>query len=92
MYLIYTRRIYSQAMGDFEGGSVLRAIALCASITAAIYGFIVLLVPWPQLLTYVSIVWLCRGALDAALGWFGSGIHGVDVSVSTDKGRRHYLM
>jgi hypothetical protein len=85
-------RLSSQAMGDFEGGPVLRAIALRAAITAAIYGFLVLLVPWPRLLTYVCIVWLCRVAIDGILGWFGMGIHGCrPLSVSTDKGRQHYL-
>lgn len=92
MYFIYTGRIYSPTIGAIEGGSTLRAVAIRSAITCVIYGFIVLLIPWPRLITYVSVVWLCRAALDTILGWFGGGIHAVTAAVSTDKGRRHYLV
>ena len=92
MYFIYAGRIYSPTIGAVEGGPTLRAVAIRSAITFIIYGFIVLLVPWPRLLTYVSAVWLCRAAIDTVFGWFGMGVNGVTVAVSTEKGRRHYLV
>jgi len=89
---IYTGRIYSPTIGPIEGGPTLRAAAARSAITFVIYGFIVLLVPWPRLITYVSVVWLCRATLDTILGWFGQGIHAVTIAISTEKGRRHYLL
>jgi len=92
MYFIYTGRIYSPTIGTIEGGPSLRAVAVRSAVTFAIYGFLVLLVTWPRLLTYVSLVWLCRAAVDTILGWFGGGVHHITVAVSTDKGRRHYFV
>ena len=94
MYFIYTGRTYSPTIGAVEGGPTLRAIAIRSAITLAVYGVIALLVPWPRLITYVSVVWLCGAAFDTILGGFGRGVHGVTVAVmsNSEKGRRHFLV
>ena len=92
MYFTYTGRMHSSTIGSIEGGPTLRAVALRSAITFTIYGFLVLLVPWPRLLTYVSIVWLCRATIDAALVWFGKGDQSSTSAIMTDKGRRHCII
>jgi len=92
MYCIYTRRIYSPTIGPIDGGPTLCAVAIRSVVTFTIYGFLVLLIAWPRVLTYVSIIWLCREIIDALLGWVGKGVYGVTVAIMTDKGRRHYLV
>jgi len=92
MYFIYTGGIESAKIGPIDGGPTLRAVAIRSAVVFTIYGVLVLLIPWPRLLTYVSIVWVCKEMVDAILGWVGKGVHGVEVSMMTDKGRRGYLV
>ena len=92
VYFIYTRRIESPTIGPIDGGPTLRAIAIRSAVVCTIYGILVLLIPWPKLLTYVSIVWVCKEMVDAVLGWVGKGVHGVVAAMMTDKGRRHYVI
>ena len=40
------------------------------------YGFIVLLIPWPKLLTYLSGAIVCLMIIDAILSVFGFGVIG----------------
>ncbi len=89
MYFIYTGRIHSQVIGNIDGGPTLRAVAIRSVVAFVVYGFLVLFIPWPRMLTYVSIVWLCMEIVDAALGLFGRGVHGITMAVSTEKGRRY---
>jgi hypothetical protein len=92
MYFIYTRRIESPTIGPIDGGPTLRACAIRSAVVCTIYGVLVLLSTWPRLLTYVSIVWVCKEIVDAVLGWVGKGVHGVEAAIMTDKGRRNYLI
>ena len=92
MYFIYTGRIHSPAIGLIQGNPTLRAVAIRSVVTSAIYGFVVLFVRWPQLLTYLSIVWSCREIVDDVLGWCGRGTHGVQWMVINEKGRRHVVI
>jgi hypothetical protein len=92
MYCIYTRRIGSPTIGPIDGGPTLRAVAIRSAVVCTMYGFLVLLIPWPRLLTYVSIVWVCKEMVDAMLGWLGKGVHGVEVAMMTNKGRRQYCI
>jgi len=92
MYVIYTGRTYSPMVGAIEGGPTLGAVAIGSGIAFAIYGFIALLIPWPRLITYVSVVWLCRAAFDAVLGWFGKGAHRIRLVESSGNLRRHYVL
>jgi hypothetical protein len=92
MYFIYTGRIHSPTIGSIDGGPTLRAVAIRSAVTFAIYGFLVLLIPWPRLLTYVSMVWLCKEIVDALLGWVGRGVHGSTSVMLTEKGRKHYVI
>jgi len=92
MYFIYTGRIESPAIGRIEAGRTLRAIAVGSALVFTIYGVLVLVIPWPRLLTYVSVVWVCKELVEAILGWVGKGVHGVEASMMTDKGRRGYVV
>ena len=92
MYFIYTGHIHSPQIGDIQGGPTLRAIAVRSAVVFAIYGFLVLFIPWPRVLTYVSIVWLCKEIVDDALGWYGRGIQGSTMAIMNEKGRRHYMI
>lgn len=92
MYFIYTGRIGSPTIGPIDGGPTLRAVAIRSAVVCTIYGVLVLLIPWPRLLTYVSIVWVCKEMVDAVLGWFGRGVHGVEATMMTNIGRRYYLV
>jgi hypothetical protein len=90
MYFIYTGRAHSPMIGHIDGGPTLRAVAIRSAVAFAIYGFLVLFIPWPRVLTYVCIVWLCLEIVDAVLGWYGRGVQGS--TITTMKGRRHYLI
>jgi hypothetical protein len=57
-------------------GSHLAKIALRSAINITTYGFIVLLIPWPKLLTYFFGVIVCLTIVDAILGLFGLGVFG----------------
>jgi hypothetical protein len=89
MYFIYTGRIHSQVIGNIDGGPTLRAVAIRSAVAFVVYGFLLLVMLWPRVLTYVSVVRLCMEIIDATLGWFGRGVHGITIAVSTEKGRRY---
>lgn len=91
MSFIYTGRIHSPTIGPVNAPT-LRAMALLSAVQFAIYGFLVLLIPWPRLLTYASIVWLCRAIIAGLLGWVGRGVHGSTPAMLTQKGRRYYVI
>jgi hypothetical protein len=92
MTRIYKGQIYSPTVGDMAPNPHLTAIAIRSAITFAIYGILVLLVAWPTLLTYLSLVWAVRAVVDGFLGWFGAGVNGVSVGMLTEKGRKHYIL
>ncbi|MGO8699916.1 MAG: hypothetical protein ACLQVY_19645 [Limisphaerales bacterium] len=92
MYFIYTGRIHSQTIGDIDGGPTLRAVAVRSAVASTIYGFLVLFIRWPRLLTYICVVWMCVEIVDAALGWYGRGVRGSTGSLLNLKGRSYYLI
>src|SRR5262245_50414423 len=70
---IYRGKIYSPAIGPIEPNPTLTAIALRSAVTLAAYGLILLTIPWPRFLTYLSLVWVWRAAADIVFGRFGAG-------------------
>src|SRR5207249_5016109 len=92
MSRIYRGQIYSPTIGSMQPNPTLTAIAIRSAVTFAIYGVLVLLIAWPRLLTYLSLVWACRAIVDALLGWVGAGVHGTTVGILTEKGRKHYVL
>src|SRR6266481_3291217 len=92
MARIYRGQIYSPTIGPMEPNPTLTAIAISSAVTSAIYGILVLLIAWPRLLTYLSLVWVCGAVADAVLGWFGPGVGGPTVAMLTEKGRRRYVL
>ena len=92
MSRIYRGQIYSPTVGPIEPNPTLTAIAVRSAVTFAVYGVLVLLVAWPRLLTYLSLVWVCRAIADALLGWFRAGVGGPTRSMLTEKGRRRYFL
>jgi len=57
-------------------GSLHAKIAIRSAISFIIYGFIVLLVPWPRLVTYFCAVLVCKTIIDLILGLLGIGMYG----------------
>jgi hypothetical protein len=88
MYGIYRGSVYSSAIGSIEPNPVLSAIALRSAITFAIFAFLVLLVPWPRVLTYVTGLWVCRAIIDTILCSLGRGQYRIVASMLTDRGRK----
>ena len=94
MIFIYRRKIDSPTTGLFRGDKpnvVMSSIATRSAITFTIFGVLLLVVPWPQVLTYISGTWVCRAVIDAVLCWLGRGQYTVTVAVMNSKGRRYYL-
>jgi hypothetical protein len=92
MSRIYRGKIYSPAICPIEPNAALTAIAVGSSVMFAGYGVLVLLIPWPRLLTYLSLVWVCRAVADAILCRLGAGIGGPTGAMLTEKGRRQRLL
>lgn len=88
MYRIYQGSIFSTAIGSIEPNPALAAIALRSAITFTIFTFLVLLIPWPRVLTYVTGVWVCRAIIDMILCWLGRGQYRIVASMLTDRGRK----
>jgi hypothetical protein len=65
-------------------GSHLAKIAFRSAINATTYGFIVLLIPWPRLLTCLFGAIVCLTILDAVLGLFGLGVIGDMIENKSD--------
>ena len=57
-------------------GAHLAKIAIRSAINFTIYGFIVLLIPWPRLLTYFFGAIVCLTIVDLILGLVGLGVFG----------------
>jgi len=91
MSLIYRGRIHSPAIRPIEPSPTLAAIAIRSAATFVIYGFLILFTRWPQLLTYIGLIWTCRAIIDIFLGWFGRGIHASTIATLTEKGLRYYF-
>jgi len=60
-------------IGAMEPNPTLTATAIRSTITFAIYGIIVLLIAWPRLLTYLSLVWACRAIVTRSLAGLAQG-------------------
>jgi hypothetical protein len=91
MYLIYAGRIHSPAIGAIDAGPALGAVAIRSLVSFAIYGFLVLVVPWPRLITYVSLVWLCKGVVQAITAWLGTRRNNPPLAIASQKGRGYLL-
>jgi hypothetical protein len=92
LFRIYRAQTYSPAIGALEPNRALSANAIRAAVTFALIAFLFLLVSWPQVLTYIAGLWVCRGVVDVFLCWSGRGQFSVTAAMLTDKGRRSYLL
>src|SRR5258708_26684622 len=95
MALVYQGMINSAVTGSYRGSEpqpVLFSIAARSAVTFAIFGILIIVVPWPRTLTYLTGVWTCRAVLDAVLCWLGRGQYSVTVATLTAKGRRGFLL
>jgi hypothetical protein len=88
MFLIYRGRIYSPTVGAMEPNPTLSTVAIRSSLTCIVFAALVLLVPWPRLITYVFAALTARALLDTILSAFGRGIHAIPAVTLTPKGRR----
>jgi len=95
IFLVYQGRIDSPTTGLYRGGEpnvVMSAIAVRSAVTFSIFGFLLLLIAWPRVLTYVCGVWVCRAIVDVVLCWLGKGQYSVTVALLAKKGRRGHLL
>ena len=77
--------------GD-EPNPALVAIAARAAITALIFGFVFIFIPWPKFLTYITGIWMLRGIVDVGLSVQGVGQFRVIASQWTATERRRFIV
>ena len=88
MFLVYRGRIYSPTVGAMEPNPTLSAVAMRSALTCIVFAALVLLVPWPKLITYIFAAFTVRALLDTILATFGRGIHAMPCVELTPKDRR----
>ena len=88
----FTQIASTPTLGAMQAGPHLRAAAVRSCLSFAAYGLILLLVPWPRLLTYITTVWLARNVIGALMAFKGWDAAGVDQSLMTEEGRRRHRM
>ncbi len=88
MFFIYRGRIYSPTIGAMEPNPTLSAVAIRSAVTCIVFAVLVLLIPWPKLLTYIFVALTARALLDAIFCAFSRGIYGVTAATLTPKGHR----
>jgi hypothetical protein len=91
MFHIY-RGQTSPTLRTIEPSPVMSAIAIRSAVTFAVVAILFLVVSWPQVLTYITGLWLCRAVVDVFLCWAGRAQFSVTVPMLTEKGRRRYLI
>jgi len=92
MCLIYPGSISSPTVGIIGNNGNLKSLAVRSAITFVIYGFIILLIPWPRFVTYIAALWTLRAMADTTLAFNGRGIHALTLASRTLEGRRHYMI
>src|SRR5881409_1360956 len=92
MFHIYRGQIFSPTMGSMQPNPTLSSIAIRSAVTFAVFAVLLLLVPWPRVLTYITGVWVCRAVVDVFLCLLGRGQFSAVAPMLTDKGRRGYLL
>ncbi len=87
MFRIYSGQIVSSTIGEMLPNPTLSAIAIRSAVTFAVFAVLVLLIPWPKVLTYITGVWVIRAVIDVLLCWPGRGQFRVTASMLTEEGR-----
>ena len=91
MFRIYRGQVYSATVGAMEPNPTLSAIAIRSAITFAIFAVVLLVIPLPRALTYITGVWACRAVVDVFLCLAGTGQYSATAAIMTAKGRKHHV-
>lgn len=95
MWRVYSGKVDSPTTGFSKGGEPsgpLASTAIRSAISFAVYGILVLVVRWPQLLTYLAAFWVIRSVADLVICALGRGMYSVDMRILNEKGQKAYVI